>query len=319
MSGVVAVAVGCLIRNGQVLIGQRLARQSFAGEWEFPGGKLEANETPVEALVREFKEETGLITEGWQALISYPWTHHLPKGSLQVQLHVYVTEQASGELTAPEGHAFEWCPLADLAQRRMLVANKGIVRALQLPSTYMITGGFHDQQDAIGRLEQALKQGIKLVQLRAKHLDKSALSRLAHEMAKHCHGHGAKLLVNTAVDWFEAMPLVDGLQLSSTELMSCTSRPVASDKLLGVSAHNAVELAKAAEVTADFALLSPVKLTQTHPDSPALGWSVFTQLTQSTPIPVYALGGMTLSDLAIAKSAGAQGIAAINGLWPQAF
>ncbi len=319
MSAVVPVAVGCLIRNGEVLIGQRLARQSFAGEWEFPGGKLEANETPVEALVREFKEETGLTTSNWQPLISYPWTHQLPSGSVRVQLHVYLTEQASGQLSAPEGHLFAWCPLSMLDQRHLLRANKGIVRALQLPSAYMITGGFHDQQDALSRLEQALKGGVKLVQLRAKHLDKPAYIALANEMVKHCHGHDAKLIVNTSVAWFDEMPAVDGLQLASSELVSFTSRPVGFDKLLGVSTHNAFELAKATELEADFALLSPVKATQTHPDSTPLGWAEFESMTQALPIPVYALGGLGLDDLLQAKAAGAQGIAAINSLWLQAI
>ena len=309
----IQVAVGCLIKDKQVLICQRLARQSFAGQWEFPGGKLEAGETPQQALIREFAEESGLQTTDWQPLISYPWDH----GEVQVQLHVFVTEQARGDLHAHEGHAFEWCPLDELDQRAMLVANKGIVRALQLPDRYLITGGFHDAQDALQRLKAALSEGIKLVQLRAKGLDKSAYIELAQAMLPLCHGHGAKLLLNAKLDWLADLPQADGIQLASTEIMALTERPIAQDKLLGVSTHNAVELAKALKLKADFVLLSPVKPTSSHPGLPGLGWPRFADMVQAMPVPVFALGGLNDLDRAEAKKQGAQGVAAISGYWPQ--
>jgi 8-oxo-dGTP diphosphatase len=309
----IQVAVGCLLKDQQVLICQRLARQSFAGQWEFPGGKLEAGETPQQALIREFAEETGLHTTDWQPLISYPWDH----GEVQVQLHVFVTAAAQGELQAHEGHALEWCPIDELDQRRMLVANKGIVRALQLPDRYLITGNFHDHHDALVRLKTALSNGIKLVQLRAKYLDKSKFIELAHEMLPLCHGHGAKLMLNAKLDWLVDLPQADGIQLSSTEMMSLTKRPIAQNKLLGVSTHNAVELAKALELQADYVLLSPVKPTHSHPGLPGLGWQGFADMAKFIPIPVYALGGLSDVDRGDAKGFGAQGVAAISGYWPQ--
>jgi A/G-specific adenine glycosylase len=54
------VAVGVLWRNGRVLVQQRPEGGMLAGLWEFPGGKVEPGETPEQAVVREFREETGL-------------------------------------------------------------------------------------------------------------------------------------------------------------------------------------------------------------------------------------------------------------------
>lgn len=309
----IQVAVGCLVKEGKVLIGQRLARQSFAGQWEFPGGKLETGETPQQALIREFAEETNLQTADWQPLICYPWDH----GDIQVQLHVFVSHQAQGELKAHEGHAFEWCPIAELDSREMLVANRGIVRALQLPERYMISGSFHDQQDALQRIQAALKDGIKLIQLRAKSLEKDAFIALAKAALPFVHGHGAKLLLNAKAEWLAEVPQADGLQLASTAIMDLTQRPIGADKLLAVSTHNELEIAKALELSADFILLSPVKETSSHPGEPGLGWQKFAEMTANIPIPVYALGGMSEADMADAKSHGAQGIAAISGYWPQ--
>ncbi len=309
----IQVAVGCLVNDGKVLIGQRLARQSFAGQWEFPGGKIEAGESPLQALTREFMEETNLLTTDWQPLISYPWDH----GDIQVQLQVFVGHQFSGELHAHEGHDFDWCPIAELDQRAMLVANRGIVRALQLPSRYMISGSFHDQQDALQRIKAALHDGIKLVQLRAKSLEKTEFIALAKAALPLCHGQGAKLLLNAKAEWLAEVPQADGLQLASTAIMGLTERPIASDKLLAVSTHNEMEIAKALELGADFILLSPVKETSSHPGEPGLGWHKFAEMAANVPVPIYALGGMNEADLTDAKMYGAQGIAAISGYWPQ--
>lgn len=309
----IQVAVGCLVKDGKVLIGQRLARQSFAGQWEFPGGKIEVGESPLQALTREFMEETGLQTTDWQPLISYPWDH----GDIQVQLHVFVSQQFSGEVQAHEGHTFDWCPIGELDQRAMLVANRGIVRALQLPSRYMISGNFNDQHDALQRIKAALHDGIKLVQLRAKALEKTEFIALAKAALPLCHGHGAKLLLNAKADWLAEVPQADGLQLASTAIMALTERPIATDKLLAVSTHNEVEIAKALELGADFILLSPVKETSSHPGEPGLGWQTFSQLVANITVPVYALGGMSEADMSDAKMHGAQGIAAISGYWPQ--
>lgn len=312
-SKLIQVSVGCLIKDDQVLIGQRLARQSHAGEWEFPGGKIELGETPVDALKREFVEETGLTTQNWRPLIRYPWDH----GKVQVELHVFVSQDFTGHLQAHEGHEFEWCPINQLQKRAMLVANKGIVRALQLSDRCMITGNFADIDDALNRLKSALVEGIKLVQLRAKKLEKEAFIQLAKQALPLCHGHGAKLLLNAKPEWLNEIPQVDGLQLSSSAIMDLTERPIADSKWLGVSVHNSAEIAKALELCADFILLSPVKETASHPGEAALGWPAFSEMVKSIPVPVFALGGLTDRDRATAIGYGAQGVAAISAYWPQ--
>ncbi len=81
------------------------------------------------------------------------------------------------------------------------------------------------------------------------------------------------------------------------------------------SCHTLNELKQAEQLGVDFALLSPVKKTMTHPDVTPLGWSNFADAIQHVAIPVYALGGMKISDIQIAKESGAQGVAAIRGLW----
>jgi 8-oxo-dGTP diphosphatase len=66
----------------------------------------------------------------------------------------------------------------------------------------------------------------------------------------------------------------------------------------------------------DYALLSPVKPTASHPDAIPMGWKRFAELARQVSLPVYALGGMGAKDVRRAICCGGQGIAAMRGLWP---
>jgi len=79
--------------------------------------------------------------------------------------------------------------------------------------------------------------------------------------------------------------------------------------LCAASTHDATELARAAELGLDFVVLGPVMATPSHPDARTLGWERFAELAAGTPMPVYALGGLALADLATAQAHGAHGVA----------
>ena len=73
------VSVGVLIdSNKKILLAQRPKSRSWSGWWEFPGGKLEKNESPEEALVRELKEEVGIIVVNYEKWVTrnYSYEEH---------------------------------------------------------------------------------------------------------------------------------------------------------------------------------------------------------------------------------------------------
>ncbi len=74
-------------------------------------------------------------------------------------------------------------------------------------------------------------------------------------------------------------------------------------------------MARALALGADFATLSPVAATATHPGVAPLGWAAFGALVEAASLPVYALGGMGAADEAQARALGAQGVAGIRGFW----
>ena len=306
------IAIGVLQKETKVCLALRQQHQSHANHWEFPGGKIEQGETPIEALKREFLEELAVETYHWQPLIVIPWNYE----KVSVRLHVYTTDEYSSEPVGNEGQKVKWFEVADLHELTFPAANKGIIMALQLADKYMITGTFSGKSDAIQKLSRALESGIELCQLRAKGLESNEFSDIAESAISLCHQKGAKLLLNGKIDLLAKFPEADGIQLASNLIYDFKMRPIAKNKLLGVSTHTDEDIKQALKIDADFILLSPVKETSSHPGVAGMGWKAFAEKVESITVPVYALGGMQAEDVEMAKLKGGQGVAAITGFWP---
>lgn len=306
------IAIGVLKRGKQVCLALRQREQTLAGTWEFPGGKVEDQENFIDAVTRECMEELGVKTSQWQPLIIIPW-HYEHEA---IKLHVYVTEQFEGEPDGLQGQQVQWVEITSLSDMTLPDANHGIVTALQLDDKYMVSGVFADTEDALSRLAKAFDSGVNLCQLRAKNMAVDEFTALADKAIKLAHNAGSKLLLNGDAALLAALPGADGIQLSSSAVFNYQSRPISKSKLLAASAHNEAEIAQALKIDADFILLSPVKETNSHPGMAGLGWKAFHDMVHDVPVPVYALGGMKLSDIEMAKKMGAQGVATISDLWP---
>ncbi|BCN93842.1 hypothetical protein THMIRHAM_16270 [Thiomicrorhabdus immobilis] len=306
------IAVGVLRRNHQVCLSLRQKHQSHANHWEFPGGKVEQDETAIDALKRECLEELAVETQNWQPLIEIPWQYE----QVAVRLHVFITDDFSGEPVGNEGQEVKWFDIDALSGLTFPEANKGILLALKMANQYMISGKFSGVDEALDKFGQALRSGIKLCQLRAKGLSPTEFSEIAKPAIELCHQAGAKILLNGSIQLLQDFPEADGIQLASNVIYEYSGRPISHDKLLGVSTHTDKDIQQALKIGADFILLSPVKETSSHPGVPGIGWDVFSEKVKSISLPVYALGGMQPEDVQIAKQKGGQGVAAISGFWP---
>jgi thiamine-phosphate pyrophosphorylase len=171
--------------------------------------------------------------------------------------------------------------------------------------------------DFLARLDRALESGISLVQLRAKRLDPERFDALARRALNACHARGARLVLNGPAGVQRAVgeAHADGWHLTSEQLMHRSERKLPDAQLLSAACHSEQQLAHAERIGVDFVTVSPVLPTTSHPGAPALGWNRFAELVSRTQLPVYALGGMTRAHCAEARARGAQGIAAISGLW----
>lgn len=309
----VHVAAAAMINadRKEVLIARRPSNVDQGGLWEFPGGKLAPYETGLEGLKRELHEELGVEITRAQPLIrvhhEYPDKHIL--------LDVWQVHDYAGEPFGREGQAVRWVPMEELVNYPFPAANLPILRAVMLPTEYLITAEEDDEARFDTRLERALKEdGVRLVQLRAKTLDESAYVERAQRALALCRQYDARLLLNGEPSLLDAVD-ADGIHLTSERLMQLERRPIAESKWLSASTHDKAQLDQAALVGCDFVTLSPLRTTPSHPEVAPMGWHDFQQLVERAGMPVFALGGMTRFDANHARAVGAQGIASIRDFW----
>ena len=312
MSNIIHVAAAAMIdNNDRVLLSRRRPDSHQGGLWEFPGGKLEPDESVAAGLTRELHEELGIDVVAHRPLIRI--THHYPDRS--VLLDVQLVDDWRGTPVGREGQPLTWVERQALPDYPMPAADAPVVNALLLPSSYLITPPRLESPDSFLRgLESSLQAGVRLVQLRLFDLSETDMLAVGRATSELCHARQARVLLNGGLEMATAIG-ADGLHLSSRHLHHCKNRPVPAGQLLAVSCHSPEDLAAAAGLAADFAMLSPVLPTRSHPDADPLGWGRFAAWVDQASVPVFALGGMRPELIETAWQHGAQGIAAIRGLW----
>jgi 8-oxo-dGTP diphosphatase len=307
---IVQVAVAILLRrDGRVLLAQRLLDTPYAGYWEFPGGKLEPGESMRDALLRELDEELGIeVTRAAPWLVqryAYPHAH--------VELNFFRVFAWRGEPRGRDGQAIAWQTPGAFDVAPLLPANAAILRALELPPVYGIS-----MADELGeelfleRARAAISGGLRLIQLREKSWPRERLRYLGERLVPLAQAAGARIMLNGDAALARSLGCA-GVHWPAATLLAATVRP--EGMLCAASCHDSAELARAAALGLDFAVLGPVAPTPSHPDAPPLGWSSVAGLLRATPLPVYALGGLERSDLDTAIAHGAHGIALRRAAW----
>jgi 8-oxo-dGTP diphosphatase len=121
------VVAALIVRGGEVLICQRRPDQPMGLQWEFPGGKIEAGESPEQALERELHEELGIA-----ALIGPRVTHirHNYRHGGAVDLQFFAVREFAGELENRIFQQVKWSRLEDLPEYDFLPADRGLIRDL---------------------------------------------------------------------------------------------------------------------------------------------------------------------------------------------
>ncbi|MEP6886815.1 MAG: thiamine phosphate synthase [Nitrospirales bacterium] len=183
-------------------------------------------------------------------------------------------------------------------------------------SLYLIT----DRHQTAGRpllplLERALSAGVKAVQLREKDLDTRSLAGLAGELLALTRKHDGLLFINDRVDLVLALG-ADGVHLRSDSMPIRAARRVLGPHcLIGRSVHNGAEVLKAEADGADFAVLGPVYDTPSkRAYGDPIGLRPLEEASQQSHIPVFAIGGLSLSRVQEVRRAGACGVAIISAI-----
>lgn len=302
--------VAAIIRRPQeVLLTYRNAKQHQGERWEFPGGKVEKNETLREALARELDEELGICPVQSNPFLTLSYTY--PEKT--VRLHFFDVWQFSGEPNAREAQPMRWWPLKDLLELPFPEANVPVVKALQLPEQWFVLTVPAEEAEA--QLDKVLAQEV----VQGVYLRGNYHETLLKALVQRCKAADCLTLLPVK----EALQLhavaeqarqlgVTGVHLPEAVAMAVSGLPH-YELLYSMACHNPASLAKGQALGVDMAFLSPVNPTLSHPEAPSLGWLTFSRWVKGSSIPVYALGGVGPADLVQARDAGARGVAGISG------
>ena len=349
---IVNVAVAVIYYQHQYLLGFRNASQHQGNRYEFVGGKIDANETAQQALIREVAEETGIDIANNTA-VKLGRLHH-DYGDKQVCLQVYKValsaqqyEQHRHCQQGLEGQALTWVDKSKLlaGDYQLPAANKTILAWLRLPQQIAITyplAHFNDAADPAAWLRfhaahlahdawvyvrpKAMDADNNIAQLLRLRADIQAIvpaefeSDQAHKQAIN-HQIVAKQLTQT-----QLMRRVSDIDNDIHQSKNAIHDVLSTNHLLNypliISCHDAESVAAANKLAhrrleqqlppVIGIFLSPVLATQTHPDVEPLGWQAWSILAELADMPVIGLGGLSPAMRAQAEQYGGIAVAGIR-------
>ena len=327
---IVSVAVAVLRYTDKFLVAKRHMHQHQGGKWEFIGGKIDANESAKQALMREVNEEIGLSLNTDQLVFMGKIYHdYQDKKVCLYTYEVYLTKKQYHDFSycqkGLENQALRWLDIDEMIAKvhQFPIANARIMDWIGLPNLLYISHAVDDFGDFDGFVNYYSNQ----------------LPKSAYFYCRPCVGNddAIRLLtllkskrpdINFVVSWSvcqaaqDMMKVLGGVMVKLTcdelEYFSANFDKLPTDLPLWVGVHDkkeammANQLAKSHRIVA--ALISPVHKTKTHPKAHALGWQGFESLAKLCDMPSMALGGLTYFDMNCAKNHGAKGIAGIRGL-----
>jgi 8-oxo-dGTP diphosphatase len=260
------------------------------------------------------REELGIAATALRPLICH--THRYAERA--VRLHTFEVTAWDGEPHGEQGQALRWARPRDIDPADLPPADGPLLTAARLPDVYAISGDYAgDLPDFLRRVERVAAAGVTLLCLRSPVLGADAYAALARAVMGVARPAGVELLLHGTGAWLPPLAgeLGTGLHLPASAVAMLDARPVPAGVWCAASCHDAAELAIATQLGCDFAVLSPVAATASHPDRPALGWARFATLADAAALPVYALGGMSRADVDRARDHGGQGVAVLRDLW----
>ncbi len=315
-----------------------------AGLWEFPGGKVEADESLYDALCREIKEEVGVTVSAAAPLLTIDTPSVKKEKNIIIRLHVWNVTQWSGEPYGAEGQPVKWSRITWDDRQHFLPPNRHMFTALRLGEALSLLNVNNLQANEIAESLnkwQQLNPEITekcVIRLRANGLDAQDYAKLlGHTLAQYDSAL-PHLLIDMLPDLdlgtLDAVlkhPAVIGVHFPSwwqkTELESQRKKILKDlqaeypSLLKGASCHSEQELIWACKdeqgLKAEFYCLSPVKTPNSHPiTEQPLGWTAWQHINQKVENPGYAMGGLTLADGVELKARGSFGVAGVSEFQP---
>ena len=188
-----------------------------------------------------------------------------------------------------------------------------------LPDCWWITpelNSIDELPELLALLDKRVEQGIRYVQFMQRKLDEPTFIQAYGKFYEYCQAKDVFVIIHGTSELAQKLE-ADGCCFYARDLEGCNSRPLPDKYWVGVYCWSVEELKKAKALKVDFASLSMIKPSASYPDRTPIGWDTFESAVKEVyPFPVYAVGGLNLSDKSEALKRGACGIMGIRYLYP---
>ena len=180
---------------------------------------------------------------------------------------------------------------------------------------YLVT----DEKACLGKdfyacIEEAIKGGAGIVQLREKNISTKDLYEKALKVKEICKNYGALFIINDRLDIAQVVG-ADGVHLGQSDMPIEKARKILKDKfLIGATARNIEEAKRAELLGADYIGSGAIFGTSTKDNAKKLEMEELKKIVASVKIPVFAIGGININNVGILKNIGLQGICSVSGI-----
>ena len=181
-------------------------------------------------------------------------------------------------------------------------------------SLYLVTDNSDDVEKFLKTIEEGIKGGVSVVQIREKTADTLDFYNLALKVKEITTKYNVPLIINDRVDVALAID-ADGVHVGQSDMpCNVTRRLIGEDKILGVSAATIEEAKKAQRDGADYIGTGAVFPTQTKKDADSVTKQQLKEIVESIDIPVVAIGGITLENAIELKDTGIPGLSVVSAI-----
>ena len=171
------------------------------------------------------------------------------------------------------------------------------------------------EKTLLEQIEEALKGGVTLVQLREKELDYDEFLEEAKKAAVLCHSYNVKLIINDNID-VALKSGADGVHVGQSDMPAKEVRKIAGDKLIiGTSAKTVEAARKAEQDGADYLGVGACFGTSTKDDAGRIDLNVLNELSQAVDIPVVGIGGINKDNMKELRGRGIKGVALVSSIF----
>ena len=181
-------------------------------------------------------------------------------------------------------------------------------------SLYLVTNNSQDEEKFLKIIEDAIKGGVTIVQLREKTSGTLDFYNLAVRVKKITQKYNVPLIINDRIDIALAID-ADGVHVGQSDMPAKIARSmIGEDKILGVSAATIKEATKAQLDSADYIGVGAVYPTNTKDDASSVSKKELKEIVESVNIPVVAIGGITKENVCELRDSGISGISVVSAI-----